>query len=258
MRCVAIIAGSLALTTLSPDAALAAQGPGLRVAVVTNGGLARPGGLLAYGLSLRNPGIAALSGMTAVARLAAGTAVVDVSAPPGARCREAAHTVTCHLAPLTARATSELWITTVVRPRARRTLRATFTVRADGLAPAATTVGTPVLRGPDLGVRLHAARRGPALVRVTTVVRNRGPHAAHGVTVHLGLGRGLAFHYRGARCRVPGRSFLRCALGVLPAGARRVLRLTVHEYGRAEFAASISPDLGDPRPADNTALATAR
>jgi len=258
MRCVAIIAGSLALSAVSTGAALAAPGPGLRVTVVTNNAPARPGGLLAYGLNVRNTQTTTLSGATAVARLAAGTAVVDISAPPGARCREAAATATCDLPPLGPNSTTQVWITTVVRSSASRTLHATFTVRAPGVDPAATTVGTPVLRGPDLGVRLSAVRHGPGLVTLTTVARNRGPRTARGVTIHLGLGRGLAFHYRGAHCRAPGRTFLRCDLGALPAGGRRIIRMSVYEYGRAEFAVSISPDLGDPRPADNTALATVR
>ncbi len=254
----ATIAGSLVLT--APVASASAGPPALSVVVVTDAGFARPGGLLSYGITVRNPGTAATAGrVTVLSRLARGIAVVDLGDSGGAGCRETAGSVACALPGLAARQTAEIWITTVVRAAAARTLRTLVTARTPGFRDAAAAVSTPVVRGADLALRLHAGglRR---VVALTTVVRNRSTRRARGVVLHLGLGRAVPLRLRGARCHAPARWFLRCPLGPLAAGARRVVRLTLRlpRGGPGEVAASVTPDIGDPHPSDNTALATLR
>jgi hypothetical protein len=257
---VATIAGPLVLAALALPAvrAAASERPSLGLSVVTDAGFARPGGLLSYGIRVRNRAATRTDRVTVLSRLARGTAVVDLSSSDQASCRETRGSVACTLPGLAARQTAEIWITTVVRAKAAGTLHTRVTARTPGFRDAAATVATPVIRGADLALRLHAVSYRRRVVTLTTVVRNRGLRRARGVVLHLGLGHAAPLRYRGALCRTKAGVYLGCPLGPLGAGARRTVRLTVRlpHTGLAEVAASVTPDLGDPNPADNTALTT--
>lgn len=216
----------------------------LRVTVSADEARARPGDLLSYFIRVRNQGRDAVSGATLTARLAGGSEVVGVSA---AECDEPVHgRVVCALRRLPARGTAWVAITTLVRPSARGRLRTSVTVGGSSAA-----VVTPLRLGTDLAVRLrhvgrNARHRHGQTVAVSIV--NRGPRTARHVRLQAAAITSRLVRYSGARCRLSGHR-ASCRLGRLAPGARRTVWLTTRG---GPLAATVSPEAGDPHPADNT------
>lgn len=240
MRRAMTIVGTLFLAfAVAIVPAMSAQPSRLQITIATGTAPARPDGMLSYLIRVHNPGRTTITDTTLTARIAFAAEIVGITAP---HCAEPSHgRVTCALPPLPAGGTAKIAIITVVRPGARGRLRTSAVV---GGARAAAV--TPVRPGTDLAVRLRPVRRNT----VVATVANKGPRTAHGVTLLAAATESRLVRQRGARCRRDGRS-LRCPLGGLAPGARR--RLWFSTLG-GPVAATVEPEVGDPHPADNTAL----
>jgi hypothetical protein len=271
MRRVLVAHGSavaVLLITIGPARAASRPmgGADLQVRVTGPGARVKTGDLVDYAVRLRNAGPASADA-TAVARLPAQLAAVEYDP----RCRERAGTLRCPVS-LPAGATRTVHILGIVKPHAT----GSFRVRAKAswshdLDPAnnRAALTTQVAPSTDVAVRLSAPHRMPSTGRTTLAVTvvNRGPHASRRVVLHLGAhgARLTAPWWRHCKITREGADgqFLRCSLGWMAPGDSRTLYVGARPApgGRVlvqEFAASASPELGDRRPANNTATTRVR
>jgi uncharacterized repeat protein (TIGR01451 family) len=255
----------------------------LSVAMSASPGRARAGAALVYTITLRNNGPAPARDMSFVDRLPAGTVVIGMDPPD---CAEARGVVRCRVRTVRAGESMSVRVVVLVEPSASGTLTSTARVAARTPDPVPgndqASTATPLLPGTDLAVRLAGPREAEpgGLLRLTARVVNRGPRTASGVRLAVGAHGSRLLAATGGACRLgrrpaapeaavrtssrygagPGRrSFAGCRLGTLRPGESRTVRLLVRMgRGPAEVAVAISPDLGDPRPGDNTGLARVR
>ncbi|MEV4257421.1 hypothetical protein AB0J52_30055 [Spirillospora sp. NPDC049652] len=247
----------------------------------------RGGGLLGYTLTVWDAGPGAGS-RTAELRVPDAVDVVGIREPgcaeddrtdaghprPGrvaAGHPRGGHVVRCAFPQVAARGSRSVHILGIVRPDASGVLRARARlvgppdrVALDDTAEA----DVPVVPGTDVAVRLappHSPRNGRTgnVVPVRVTVTDRGPRAAHRVTLNLGVHDADLVRTSGAHCHElrkgqVGRYF-RCLLGRLRAGHARTVTAYLRRGRRAgTLAASAGLDVGDTRPADNAATVTLR
>jgi uncharacterized repeat protein (TIGR01451 family) len=248
----------------------------LSVAMSAAPGRARAGAALVYTITLRNNGPAPARDMSFVDRLPAGTAVIGMDPPD---CAEARGAVRCRVRTVRAGESMSVRVVVLVEPSASGTLTSTARVAARTPDPVPgndqASTATPLLPGTDLAVRLAGPREAEpgGLLRLTARVVNRGPRTASGVRLAVGAHGSRLLAATGGACRLghpppapeaavrmsSRRSFAGCRLGTLRPGESRTVRLLVRMGRRpAEVAVAVSPDLGDPRPGDNTGLARVR
>jgi uncharacterized repeat protein (TIGR01451 family) len=242
-------------------------------------GRARAGAALVYTITLRTNGPAPARDMSVVDRLPAGTAVIGMDSPD---CAEARGVVRCAVRTMRTGESRSMRVVVLVEPSASGTLTSTARVAARTADPVPgndqASTATPLLPGTDLAVRLAGPREAEpgGLLRLTARVVNRGPRPASGVRLAVGAHGSRLLAATGGACRLgrpPAapeartsagygagrRSFAGCRLGTLRPGESRTVRLLVRMGRRpAEVAVAVSPDLGDPRPGDNTGLTRVR
>ncbi|MFD0685473.1 DUF11 domain-containing protein [Actinomadura fibrosa] len=260
MRRVLAVYGSAGVLLACAGPVFAQDDADLGVSVSASVRQARPGGEIAYTVTVRNQGAGAAERAEMVFTVPRDVAVVALEEPG---CAEKGREVRCAV-PGGARTERAFHVHGVVAPSAVGELRAVAAVTSATPDPVPgndrVELVTPVLPSTDLRVRLaaphSASRRGRIPLKVT--VTNRGPRAAGRVGLLLGA--------HGARIRVPGCAvtgqtandqYLRCTLDGLEPGASKEVKPAVSAIrARArvvEFGASVSCELGESRPGDNAA-----